>query len=236
MISGSKPRANREIIMADDRLLAAAELLQQHYGNLDLDTYRDGWRGLVQFVLERQLSRAKFAKAWREIETSWILSAEDVARSTRAELLEFLQPLGGQAATVALMHRLSLWWQVQAARRESPFDASSYELEAAWMELSQHDRTLMTRVFCTLGGLQKFPLTRPGWRVACRHRWLSWYDESDEIPEFFEQGLRDGPVDLGQFAEWLILVGDDFCGPKPKCATCPLAPLLGPEGICEPEE
>ncbi len=222
--------------MADDRLLAAAELLQAHYGRLDLETYRDGWRGLVRFVLERQLSPAKLARAWPEIETSWVLSVDEVARGTRGELLEFLQPYGGNATLVAVLQRMAAWWQQQLDDGLTPFDTNTSTLESAWSELSAQDRTWVTRLFCVIGGLKKYPLTRASWRVACRHRWLSWYDDSAEIPEFFEQALRDSPIELGQFAEWLIQVGDDYCGPKPKCTACPLLPLLGPAGICEPDE
>ena len=222
--------------MADERLLAAADLLQTHYGRLDLDTYRDGWQGLVRFVLEREISPKKFAQAWPGIEASWVLSVEEVARGTRGERLEFLQPHGGNATCVSILHRMAGWWQQRLDQGESPFDATSSQLESAWSKLAKQDRIGITRLFCTIGGLQKYPLTRASWRVACRHRWLSWYDDSEEIPEFFEQGLRDSHIELGQFAEWLIRVGDDYCGPKPKCAQCPLQPLLGPDGICEPDE
>ncbi|MES2791779.1 MAG: hypothetical protein V4719_19320 [Planctomycetota bacterium] len=222
--------------MADERLLAAADLLQTHYGRLDMDTYRDGWGGLVKFTLERQISKAKFPKAWPEIEASWIMAVEEVARGTRSELLDFLQSHGGNVTSVAVLHRMAVWWQQQLDQGLTPFDTANSSLESAWSELSAHDRIWITRLFCVIGGLEKYPLTRASWRVACRHRWLSWYDESEEIPTFFEQGLRDSSVELGQFAEWLIRVGDDYCGPKPKCALCPLQPLLGPNGVCEPEE
>lgn len=222
--------------MADERLLAAADLLRSHYGRLELDLYRDGWVGLVRFLLERQLSPSKFAKAWPEIESSWIVAVEEVARGTRGDLLEFLQPHGGNATSVAVLHRLAVWWQEQVDRGQTPFEAGNSHLESAWSELAAHDRTWITRVFCVIGGLQKYPLTRASWRVACRHRWLSWHDESDEIPEFFEQGLRDSPIELGQFAEWTMQLGDDYCGPKPQCTQCPLQRLLGPNGICEPDE
>ncbi len=224
--------------MSDERLLAAADLLQSHYGRLDLATCRDGWPGLVRFVLEREISQTKFTRAWPEIEASWVLSVEEVAGGTRGELLEFLKPLGGNATCVSVLHRMAGWWQQQLdqGQEKTPFDAPTSHLEFAWSKLATQDRIWITRLFCTLGGLQKYPLTRASWRVACRHRWLSWHDDSEEIPEFFEQALSDSHIELGQFAEWMIQVGDDYCGPKPKCAACPLQPLLGPDGICEPDE
>ena len=222
--------------MTDEHLLAAAELLQSHYGHLDLESYRDGWSGLVRFTLERQLSQAKFAKTWPEIEGSWVLSVEDVARGTRSELLEFLKGHGGTATSVSVLHRVAVWWQRQVERGQTPFEAEDSRLDAAWFKLSAQDQVWITRIFCVIGGLQRYPLTRASWRVACRHRWLSWSDDSNEISEFFEQGLRDSPIELGQFAEWLIRIGDDYCRPTPQCAECPLRPLLGPSGICEPEE
>lgn len=222
--------------MSDERLLAAAERLQSHYGRLDLDVYRTGWGGLVRFVLERLISKAKFAKAWPELAAGWLMSVEEVAGGSRAELMELLKPHGGSATTVALLHRLAVWWQRQVDAGQIPLDSTQSNLEADWTELSSHDSIWITRIFCVIGGLTKFPLTRATWRVACRHRWLSWYDDPGEAPAFFEQGAKDTSIELRQLAEWLIRVGDDHCGPTPKCTGCPLEPLLGSQGICEPGE
>ena len=221
--------------MANERLLEAGELLQTHYGRLDFDNYRE-WPGLVQFLLERILSRSKFAKAWPEIADSWLMSVDDVARGTRSELLELLQPHGGNASTIALLHRLAVWWQRQVDQGEAPFETGSLHLETAWEELSRQDAVLITRLFSVMGGLRKMPVNRGVWRVACRHRWLSWHDDPAEVPGYFEQGVADSAIEVGQLGEWLIQVGDDYCGPKPKCAGCPLEPLLGESGVCEPEE
>lgn len=222
--------------MSDERLLAAAERLQAHYGRLDLDEYRGTWAGLTRFILERLISKPKFAKAWPEISTGWLMSVDEVARGSRAELLEYLKPHGGSATTVALLHRLAVWWQRKLDAGCSPLEPEQSNRETDWAELSAHDSIWITRVFCVIGGLQRFPVTRAAWRVACRHRWLAWHDDPCEAPAFFEQGTADSSFELGQLAEWLIRVGDDYCGPTPKCSGCPLQPLLGPNGICEPED
>lgn len=221
--------------MANEQLVAAAQLLQNHYGRLDVDSYR-GWPGVVQFLLERLLSKAKFAKAWPEIAESWLMSVEDVAAVPRSELLELLQPYGGSPSTVALLHRLAVWWQRQVETGETPFEPGAFAGEAAWAELARQDTIWVTRLFSVLGGLRKMPVNRGVWRVACRHRWMSWHEDPEEIPGYFEQGVAETPWGVGQLGEWLIQVGDDYCGTKPKCAGCPLEPLLGENGVCEPAE
>ena len=221
--------------MPNERLLVAAKLLQGHYSQVDLLAYRSGWAGLARFVLERMLSRKKFTAAWPELEPSWLLSVPEVSQANRSALFELLNPHGVSATNVALLHRLACWWQGQLDSGVSPWDSSRSSLEAQWEDLSAHDPIWITRIFCVIGGLQKFPLTRANWRVACRHNWISWHDEPSEAPTFFESGSNDSSYELGRLAEWLIQVGDDYCSPKPKCAGCPLEPLLGPNGPCEPE-
>ncbi len=222
--------------MADERLLAAGSLLQKHYGKIDLDSYRCGWEGLVRFVLERILSAKKFAQAWTDLRESWLLTVADVAQAQRSDLVELLQPHGVSMTNIAFVHRLARWWQQQLDAGLSPLESSRSSLEAQWEALSAHDPIWITRIFCVIGGINKFPMTRANWRVACRHQWISWHDDPSEASTCFESGVADSPVELGQLAEWMIRVGDDFCGPKPKCAGCPLESLLGPNGPCEPDE
>lgn len=222
--------------MADERILAAANLLEGHYGRTDLQSYRAGWGGLVRFVLERAMSPKKFAKSWTDLEETWLMSVEEVAQSKRSDLFELLDANGVSQTTVALLHRLAIWWQAEVDAGRTPFESDNASLEAQWEELATHDPIWITRIFCVVGGLRKFPVTRGSWRLACRHAWLSWYDGADELPGFFESGTADGPHELGQIAEWFIRTGEDFCGPKPKCTACPLLPLLGPEGPIEPDE
>lgn len=221
--------------MADERLLAAANLLDRHYGRTDLASYRTGWGGLVRFVLERALSAKKFAKSWAELEETWLLTVSDVAQSTRSDLHELLEPQGISKTTVGLLHRLAVWWQTQLDAGRTPFESSPAALEAEWEELSAHEPIWIARIFCVIGGLRKFPVTRGCWRIGCRHSWLSWYDDPGEVPDFFASSADGTPFELGQLAEWLTRVGDDHCGPKPKCAGCPLESLLGENGPCEPE-
>ncbi len=221
--------------MADERLISAARLLEQHYCRTDLEAYRSGWGGLVRFVLERTLSAKKFTKSWPDLDESWLLSAAEVAQSQRSDLLEFLEPHGISVTTVAMLHRLARWWQHEIDAGRTPFESGHWSLESQWEELSTHDPIWITRIFCVIGGLKKYPLTRATWRVACRHSWTSWHDDPSEAPEFFESGATDGTYELGQLAEWFTQVGDDYCGPKPKCVECPLVSLLGPNGPCEPD-
>lgn len=222
--------------MSDERFNTAAVQLQQYYGRIDTGTYRSGWEGTLRFLLERMLNAKKFQRAWPELKDSWLNSPLSVAQAPRADLFELLEPYGVSAANVALLHRLARWWHAQEESGATPFSTSPVTLESQWEELSTQDRVWITRLFCVVGGLNRFPVTRAVWRVACRHKWQSWHDDPSETPALFESGNGDRRYDQAEFAEWMIRVGEDFCGPKPKCATCPLQSLLDPDGPCDPDD
>lgn len=227
-----------------DELTQAADLLQQHYGRLDLDGYRSDWVGCVRYILERQWSPKKFAKSWPELAETWLVDVDEVARVRREELWDLLQSHSGSASLVAFLHKLAKWWDGQVTAGHDPlesefarFEPESEDPSTEWQrEVFRQDRSLAARLACVIFGSTQFPVTRGIWRAACRHNWISWHDDPADTPGHFEQGLARNQIDFAQFAEWMILLGDDFCGPKPKCLGCPLLPLLGPEGPCEPDE
>lgn len=221
--------------MTDERVLTAAQLLERRYGRLDLEAFRSGWEGLVRFVLERALSPKKLDKARSALADSWLFAVDEVAQSTRSDLLELVESHGISSEIVALLHRLAIWWQRELDEGRTPLQPNSAGLEEQWEELSARDRNWITRIFCVIGGLNKFPLSRGIWRVACRHGWLSWHDAAEEVSGFYESAAADQPYEPGQLAEWFLQLGDDYCGPKPKCVGCPLESLLGPNGPSEPE-
>lgn len=235
--------------MSLDEMTHAIDLLERHYGRLDLEDYRSSWASCVRFILERQMSVSKFAKAWPELTESWLCDVQEVARVRREELWELLQTQGISASLVAFLHKLAKWWQDQIEQGHDPLESDFVRVEvdsdesdaimsqSEWhREVFRQDRTLAGRVACVIFGARQFPMTRGVWRVSCRHQWTSWHDDAGDASSFFEQFLAHSPVDFAQFAEWMILVSADFCGAKPKCQTCPLQPLLGPGGPCEPEE
>jgi hypothetical protein len=230
--------------MSDGDFLRAIELLERHYGRLDLDACRLNWAGSVRFVLERQWSATKFAKIWPELSETWLVDVEEVARCRREELWEFLQNHECNASLVAFLHKLAIWWQAEVEQGRDPLDstfqatdADSEEAATEWQKLVvRQDRSLATRLACVIFGARQFPITRGIWRVACRHEWISWHDDPADAPGFFEAQLARVPIDFAQVSEWLIQVAEDYCGGKSKCPTCPLLPLLGPNGPCEFEE
>lgn len=229
--------------MVDGDFQHAAELLEKHYGRIDLDACRADWLGCVRFLLEREWSAAKLAKSWPELSESWLIDVDEVARSRREELWEFLQGQGFSASLVAFVHKLAIWWHRETEQGRDPLRSTFVtanddpdEPASAWQkEVVRQDRGLAARLACVVFGARQFPMSRGIWRVGCRHQWISWHDDPAEAPDFFEHAISRLPVDFAQGAEWLIQLGEDFCTPKPKCVSCPLLPLLGPNGPCEPE-
>jgi len=235
------------LTMSQDELTRAVDLLERHYGRLGLEEYRSGWPGCLRYILERQLSKSKFIKAWPELEDSWLNNVQELAQARREELWDFLQQFGVSASLMAFLHKLAKWWINQVAQGRDPLetefvrvDSEEFDIATSrteWQrEVMRQDRTLAARLACVVFASRQFPATRAVWRVACRHQWVSWQDDPLETAGLFEQFLARSQVDFAQFAEWMIQVGEEFCGAKPKCLTCPLQSVLSPSGPCEPDD
>lgn len=83
-----------------------------------------------------------------------------------------------------------------------------------------------------LDGLNRpvFPIGQPTYRVLVRHGWLDADAGYDEASEALRRFAPDEPEALRALASQLEEIGTRFCRVSgPKCATCPLQPLL-PEG------
>jgi endonuclease-3 related protein len=75
-------------------------------------------------------------------------------------------------------------------------------------------------------------------RVFSRHGWIRGDEDYDEIRALVERDWAGLPAarrtrDFNEFHALLVALGKDFCRPRnPRCATCPLRPLLPTSGIC----
>ena len=61
--------------------------------------------------------------------------------------------------------------------------------------------------------------------VAVRHGLIEPDIEYEQLQYLFESNLKPDVPFYNEYHALLVRVGKDFCKPKPKCATCPLAPL-----------
>lgn len=232
--------------MNDGDFQTAISLLERHYGRIDVDAYRQDWRSCVRFILERQWPPTKFAKIYPDLQDTWLNDVADVAACRREELWEFLQLHGCSATLVAFLHKLAQWWQNQIDQGRDPLESPASEFQrsdcdtdspaSTWQRVvARQDRGLAARLACVVFGSRQFPITRGIWRVACRHSWMAWHDDPTDATGYFDVELAKTPASFAQATEWLTRVGEDFCGAKPKCESCPLMPLLGTSGPCEPD-
>lgn len=212
-----------------------AERLDAEYGRRNWDQYRNGWPGLLLFILERSMARGKFSSNWAAISDSWLTTSSDVASAKRGEIEELLKPLGASASTIALLHKVAIWFHETQPDERDLSRVVLDELPESEPQLVAVGPAWTLRILSGVFGLRLVALTSGGWRVGARHRWFDW----DEVPEQAMETcmvLADQfSVDPAQVTEWLTELGADYCGSTPKCSGCPLEPFLGPSGPCEPE-
>jgi endonuclease-3 related protein len=64
-------------------------------------------------------------------------------------------------------------------------------------------------------------------RVAGRHGLVAAECGYHELQDFFQSALPEDLDLYGDFHAQLVEVGKRFCRPRPRCAECPLHPVLG---------
>ncbi len=222
--------------MSHSQLQNAVGLLNPHFGRGVSSGMLASWPTLVNVVADR----TKLDDATGQ----WIQNSvlETPASASSAEVDEIVAaldrvPRSRQKATV--LKPLADWW---VKRFGDQIDTDTDEWGRAAETILEELRRirgvsleLADRILLFVGGVPVYPLDRASMRVACRHGWLGFESEYDEWQSYFVQGCDADRVALQQFSDWLRRVGSEFCGPKPKCDGCPLAPLLPDGGPYEPD-
>ena len=216
--------------MSSTILSEAASLLRAHYGTPTPPVAPGEWLTLAKLVAGRGVAPQKLNTHWPELAESVLSSAQETQGCGAAELKELLLKLGHAGRSAPVLKSLARWWVERVERSDIP----SRPLDALREELRQlpgvgHE--LADRILLEVFELPAYPLDRASVRIACRHGWLGLESEYDEWQAFFVQGLADIP--LAEFSAWCAAVGREYCGPKPKCESCPLRSLLPPGGPYE---
>ena len=70
--------------------------------------------------------------------------------------------------------------------------------------------------------LPSFVIDTYTYRVLTRHALVSEETDYDEMKELFETHLRRDVALYNEFHAQIVMVGKQYCKPRPKCDECPL--------------
>jgi endonuclease-3 related protein len=168
--------------------------------------------------------------ALADIDWSWLAetalaSPEETRGASATALVEVLEQRKLPGERARPVRRLAEWWS-----EPSPLTRASLseESRAALRQATGLSLELLDQLLLLVGHRSAFPISRGAQRIACRHGWMDPQSEYADWQAFFTRAADD-PAELASLWQGLLRTAADFCGPKPKCEGCPLAPML-PEG------
>jgi len=222
--------------MSLTRLDEAARELRLRYGNLPRWGEPHAWKTLVRLVAARGLREDVWELRWRDLEESPLQSAEGTAACSLAEIIELLTPLGRAKQTAPTLLGLARWWNAKLETDgEVNWQRPLEELQEELRQIRGVSIELADRVLLFVGERTVFPVDRAAMRIVCRHGWLGPEADYEEWQSFFASGVAGTETDLQSLSLWMGKVGEEHCGPRPRCEGCPLQPLLPEGGPYEPD-
>lgn len=216
----------------------AGELLERHYRWVEIPEPNGSWRQAAALLLDQsgKQSGKKLVES-PEWEQTCLGTSEELVATGVSELREHFEHLKLPEKALASLLGLANWWLTYVTDADPLLERIGDEsLRESLHQVKGLSGEQADRLVLFVFGRTLLPLNRTTIRVGCRHRWTSWEGDDEEWQGWFRQVLRDQDYSPQELAGWLIQVGKDYCAPQPKCAVCPLQPLLPPSGPDEPLE
>lgn len=222
----------------------AGELLERHYRWLEIPEPVGTWQQACWLLLGRQ-SKTQQAKqrqaAKTDADTLWeetcLRTPEETAAASAAELIELFEQQKLPDKSVGPIRSLAQWWLENVSDVDPLLERIDDEsLRQSLRSLKGLSAEQGDQLALYVFGRAVLPLNRATVRIGCRHRWIGWDGDDEEWQGWFRQVLRESDCTAQEFAGWMMQVGKEFCGPKPKCGGCPLESLLPASGPEEPLE
>ncbi|MBI3863747.1 MAG: hypothetical protein HY290_17810 [Planctomycetia bacterium] len=219
--------------MANDTWQIAAELLARHYGLPDPPGPPGAWTTLVRIALEPARPPRK-PRDWSWIAESSLGDPHAIVEQGPGRLAEVLEEAEQPATRARALHALAGWW-LRSFGDSDALEVLPLRSVEFWQEdlraIPGVNWELADRILLFVGGRSVYPLDQGSLRIAARHGWMDLESEYDDWQSFLTSSRRDAAPDVAKRSRWLALAARDFCGTEPKCAECPLKPLLPPRGV-----
>jgi endonuclease-3 related protein len=213
------------------RLLRLYIALERRYGATGLDSAakRSWWPGRSSFEIAAGAIIVQFT-AWRGAERAVqalrresLLSPARLAAAPEADVERALRPAGGHRVKTRRLRAFTRWLLDRfdgrfAPMRRAPLAALRREL------LAVHGIGPETAdaILLYAAGRPVFVADEYARRVLERHRLIAPGAGYEARRAFVEAHLPSDPALLGEYHALLVAVGQEHCGPAPRCDGCPL--------------
>ena len=216
------------------RVAEADTRLRQAYGIPESVEAPSSWSLFIQILLAGSESPTEAVKTVLNLPA--FVAPEQLLKMTAGQLVELLAGIPRGPKKASLLRSVSEWWIQQFGDECSPEWSRGLEYyRESLRKIRGLGPATVDELLMLVAGLPVFPIDRGTLRVAIRHGWLDLPLNDEEAPTFFVQGLRDAEIDPRSFARLISQVATAHCGREPDCQTCPLKPLLPPDGPRNPD-
>jgi endonuclease-3 related protein len=187
------------------------------------------WRLAVANVLHHGRKSALADLDWSWLTETVLASPEETQAASLTALVDALEQHQFANERASSLQKLARWWGPSGGA--SPFETASLEEEARGelRKATGLSLEVLDQLLLLVGRRRAFPISRGIQRIACRHGWMDPQGEYADWQALFTR-VADDPAELASLWQDLSGTAADFCGPKPKCDGCPLAPLLPERG------
>lgn len=182
----------------------------------------------VGAVLTQNTAWSNVERALRNLRAAGVLGdARAMLAAPEARLSEWIRPAGTFRVKARRLRAL-LEWIVDRGDGDPAAALRGDPLSLREDLLSVHGvgRETADSILLYAGGHPVFVVDAYTRRVAGRHGWTDPTADYDALRSWFEGRLpREAPL-YNQLHAEIVMAGKDHCRPSPRCASCPLEPLL----------
>jgi endonuclease-3 related protein len=213
---------SRDILMDIYRTLLAA------FGRRNWWPAETPFEVIVGAILTQNTNWTNVEKAIARLREAALLDARALAACPVERLQEAIRSSGYFRQKAARLLRVSQWLADRCGGDpEALAPVPTGQLREELLSLRGVGPETADSILLYALGRPVFVVDTYTMRVVVRHGLLDAEAGYHELQDLFQAGL---PEDLGLFGDFhaqLVEVGKRFCRPRPRCAECPLHPLLG---------
>jgi endonuclease III related protein len=221
----------------------AAELLETYERLLAAFGPQHWWPGDSPFevcvgaVLVQNTAWRNVERAIQNLRDANVMQPRALYALQPDELAELIRPAGYyQLKTKRLRNLLQFILDEYAGSLDQMFATHVDVLREQLLSVHGIGPETADAILLYAGGLPTFVVDTYSHRVLARHGWTGYDADYHEIKDYFEASLPADSALYNEYHALLVRLGKDYCRrTAPKCDTCPLAALLPPSGIAQPD-
>jgi endonuclease-3 related protein len=189
---------------------------------------------MVGAVLTQNTSWKNVELAIANLRDAGVLSPSALYALGVEELAELIRPAGYfRVKAVRLRNLLRLVVEQYDGSLDAMFATGLGALREELLSISGIGPETADAILLYAGKLPTFVVDTYTARVLKRHGWIEPEADYYAIKDYFEDALENDEPLFNEYHALLVQVGKQHCSRAPKCAGCPLEPLLPEGGVCE---